>query len=78
MVVRLDLIDDDYEDDQNKPHGVRAPNIVRIYHKAYKMLTRNLRRNDLVPCIVNNLRHSIHLNKESDQVYIIFQMTVIK
>ena len=34
-VIRLDLIDDDYEDNQNNQPGVRAPNIVQIYQDAY-------------------------------------------
>ena len=77
-VIIVDLIDEDYKDAQNNARGRRAPSTVRIYHQAYKHLNRDLRKKGLVPCVVNNLRHSLHFNKASDQVYIIFQMTVIK
>lgn len=74
-MVRLDLTNDDDEAPQVTNQTPKA-NITMIYKKAYKMLIQSLKKENLLPCVVNNLRHTLIQNKESDQVYIIFQMTV--
>jgi hypothetical protein len=53
-------------------------NIINIYQKAYKILRKDLKKNNLVPCVLNNFNHTLIINKESDQVYIFFQMTISK
>ena len=75
-LVRLDLRGDDYENES--PTIQQSPNLTRLYQKGYAMLKKYLRKNDFTPCVVNNLQHSIHVTKESEQVYIFFQMTVSK
>lgn len=53
-------------------------NINNIYSKAYKLLRKDLKKNNLVPCVLNNFNHTLIINKESDQIYIFFQMTISK
>ena len=70
-IIRVDLI----EDDNDNPVLTKV-NIVGIYLKAYKILKQDLKKKKYLPCVIYNLSHKIIQNKESDQVYIIFQMTL--
>ena len=56
--------------------------IIKVYKQAFKMLKRSLRRENLKPCIVFNLRHQLIQSRESSMagfadyegspVYIVF------
>lgn len=74
-MIRLDLYENEAE--SNDYNAQKTPNMVRLYQVAYRQLKHDLRKKRLAPCIVNNLSHSIHVNKEGDIAYIIFQMTIV-
>ena len=42
------------------------------------MLKKFLRKQNLVPCVISNLKHSLFIPKGNDQVYIFFQMSIHK
>ena len=52
--------------------------MLTIFKKAYKMLRKDLKRKNFFPCVVANLENRLIMNKESDQIYIFFQMTIIR